>query len=245
MNSLVIFKEEIVEASSDTKLARITGQHLRYLEELHDLEVGRKLKLNVLNGPIGYGEILNYTKSELTLKFSGNLAPIPLCPISLIVAVPRPQTQKKIIHLASSVGIKRLIFVRCANTEKSYLSSKSISVDGIFWEMIKGLEQSGQSLAPDIFVAPKFNPFVQDELPKLIQENQTRILFDTTTSEKSLHDSAPSIEEAILAFGPELGWNDHERVMFKSLGFITALLGARILRSETAVALALGRYLKN
>lgn len=245
MNSLIILKEEIVEIQNGDSLARISGQHLSYLKELHDLQVGRKLKVNILNGALGYGEIIESSRDSISVKFSGETSPAPLHPITLIVAVPRPQTQKKIIHLASSVGISRLIFVRCANTEKSYLSSKSISKEGIFWEMIKGLEQSAQSLTPEIYVINKFNPFIEDELPILLKNNQTRILFDTTISESDPYEAKMNLRESLLAFGPEAGWNDYERGKFKGLGFTTVNLGPRILRSETAVALALGRNLNN
>ncbi len=243
MNSLIVLKEEISEQTGGRLTAVIRGQHLRYLRDLHDLEKGRKLKINILNECLGYGEITASSAEELVLQFTKIDQPKPLNAITLIVAVPRPQTQKKIIHLAASVGVARLMFVRCANTDKSYLTSKSLHPDAISFEMMKGLEQSGQSLAPNISVWERFKPFFEDTVPDLLRENQRRIIFDTVDLSGVKAVSNMTASESVLAFGPESGWNDHERATLKSLGFSVMGLGPRILRCETAVALALGRFI--
>jgi RsmE family RNA methyltransferase len=236
MNSLIIFPEELTGS-----IARISGKHLSYLRELHDLKVGRKLPVNLWKQSLGYGEILEDKNSELIVSFTPGLSPLPLNPVILIVAVPRPQTQKKVIHLAASLGLAAVHFVRCENTEKSYLSSKSLSPENIQWEIVKGLEQSGDPNPPQIEVHQRFKTFIEDIAPGIISNCGSKIIFDTVPDNCQ---SARKLETpAVFAFGPEAGWNDFEREKFKGLGFSAASLGPRILRCETAVALALGKIL--
>jgi RsmE family RNA methyltransferase len=237
MNSLIIFKEEL-----SGNIATITGTHFRYINELHDLKLGRILPVNLLNGDCGRGEIIELNEDSLKVSFKPERASLPLNPITLIVAVPRPQTQKKIIHLASSLGLKELHFVRCINSEKSYLSSKSLSEEGIKWEVIKGLEQSGESIAVTVKVHDRFKIFIEDIFPKLVKEPCQKIIFDTVPVIAEDRGTRPA--DTVLAFGPEAGWSDYERERFNELGFKTESLGSRILRCETAVALALGRFVK-
>jgi RsmE family RNA methyltransferase len=236
MNSLIIFPEELNGA-----VAKIAGKHLTYLRELHDLKIGRKLPVNLWGQSRGYGEILEDRKSELLVSYTPGQQPLPLNPVVLIVAVPRPQTQKKVIHLAASLGIEAVHFVRCENTEKSYLSSKSLTPDNIRWEVVKGLEQSGDPNPPHIEVHQRFKTFIEDVAPQILSTGRAKILYDTVGDNLK---ETPNLEaSAVLAFGPESGWNDFEREKFKELGFSTESLGPRILRCETAVALALGKIL--
>jgi RsmE family RNA methyltransferase len=43
-----------------------------------------------------------------------------------------------------------------------------------------------------------------------------------------------------LAVGPERGFSDRERILFKERGFILATFGKRILRTETVCSAAVG-----
>ena len=44
--------------------------------------------------------------------------------------------------------------------------------------------------------------------------------------------------ELVLAFGPERGWSNAERAALRGSGFVLAHLGSRVLRTETAVVVA-------
>jgi RsmE family RNA methyltransferase len=41
-----------------------------------------------------------------------------------------------------------------------------------------------------------------------------------------------------MALGPERGWGDRDRALLRKEGFLLAHLGARVLRSETAMVAA-------
>ena len=48
---------------------------------------------------------------------------------------------------------------------------------------------------------------------------------------------------AIIAIGPESGWNEFEVETFRSLDFFVTTLGPRMLRVEVALTVMLGSFL--
>jgi len=220
MNSLIIFKEEI-----NGSIATIKGAHLKYLQDLHDLKVGRNISVAQLYGQIGKGIITTSNKLEVIIEISLNSLPPLREPTSLIVAIPRPQTQKKIIHLATVLGISELHFVRCENSEKSYLSSHILRQEDLLYELIKGLEQCCDSTPPTVKVHPFFKAFIDDYLKIQINNDPTAtsIICDTTPLDQNLKLSSicklNKGSPCQIAIGPESGWNDFEREEFKKLGF--------------------------
>lgn len=64
---------------------------------------------------------------------------------------------------------------------------------------------------------------------KIILDNKGEETFRLSQMDFSHSDAA------ILAIGPERGWSDRERGLFAKSGFVSALIGERILRTETAV----------
>ena len=71
------------------------------------------------------------------------------------------------------------------------------------------------------------------------------VLLDIDADARPLSSMDLSGGAVTLAIGGERGWSDDERGLFRRLGYVTASMGDRILRSETAavagVALALSR----
>lgn len=241
MNSLIIFPHELKESR-----AHISGPHLKYLTDLHDLQVNRSLPVGIWEGKRGHGFVEAIKDDEIIVNCRFDLEPLPRQKIILVVALPRPQTQKKIIHLASVLGIEELHFVMCERSEKSYLSAKSLEPENIKWEIVKGLEQAVDTIPPKVAIHSRFKPFVEDLLPSILSPIKNRVLYDTTIA--SGHAAVPnSIHKlpALLAFGPEAGWNDFEREQLKRHGLVSTSLGPRILRCETAIALALGGIIQN
>jgi 16S rRNA (uracil1498-N3)-methyltransferase len=68
-----------------------------------------------------------------------------------------------------------------------------------------------------------------------------RIVLAESEQQNLLRDvlqSQPSAQEITLAVGPEGGWTEDELQRFQEAGWISASLGSRILRAETAAIAA-------
>lgn len=248
MNSLIIFPEEI-----RGNIASIQGAHLEYVLLNHSLACGAEVKIGILNGQCGYGTVKSVNPSEIILEITLDKNPLEREDITLIVAIPRPQTQKKIVHLATVLGVKKLYFIRSERSNKSYLQAKTLNPESIKYEIVKGLEQACDSVPPVVDVYPLFKPFLEDvlvsELDSALDSSRAslKVLCDPadpdaaniTAINQNGNDS-----HRVVAIGPELGWNDYERGAFKEMGFNPISLGPRILRCETATAVILAHLIK-
>ena len=75
--------------------------------------------------------------------------------------------------------------------------------------------------------------------------SDTLLLLDNVIGAVPLSEMDLRGKSVAVAIGPERGWSERERRVFLDSGFIPAIMGSRILRTETAavasVALALSR----
>ena len=116
--------------------------------------------------------------------------------------------------------------------EKSY-SDATLYKSGEYKNiMIDGAMQSGFSGLSEV----SFYSSVDDALKDVKEDN--RILLDNVVAKDYL-SSFTLKGSSVLAIGPERGWTDRERSLMLSNGFKPALLGKRILRTETAVVSAI------
>lgn len=92
-------------------------------------------------------------------------------------------------------------------------------------------EQSGRSVLPDLQDVIHMNDWVGSQ--------QGLKVFLDPYAEQTLADIQPDAMHLTLLSGPEGGFSDQERQQAKTAGFIPVRMGARILRTETAVLAAL------
>jgi RsmE family RNA methyltransferase len=159
--------------------------------------------------------------------------------LNLIVGLCRPQTVKKVIEVAVTVGIESLHFVRCERSEKSYLHSDVLSQAKMNTQVHQVLEQVWDARAPEIVIHPRFREFAEDVLG-----SQRRLMLADCASDLpdysellAVCSESDSNEQGSrwIAVGPEAGWNAFERTMFlNDLGAKAFSLGPRILRTEQA-----------
>ncbi|MDD2740030.1 MAG: 16S rRNA (uracil(1498)-N(3))-methyltransferase [Methylomonas lenta] len=84
-------------------------------------------------------------------------------------------------------------------------------------------------------------PLMSDiaELSDWVAEQRGLRVFLDPYAEQTLADFQPDKQHITLLSGPEGGFSDRERQIAQSAGFVPVRLGARILRTETAVLSAL------
>ena len=242
VNLQLIYESELV---SDSR-AKVTGSRVRDLIERRDMCPGVEVQVGVENGLIGTAQIETVSSDFVELSLSLERKPPPKKEIIAVVAVPRPQTVKKLIHLACTLGLKQLHLVRSMNSQKSYLYSNALQKEAIQTELRKGLEQAVDTVAPFIEVHTLFRPFVGDRLSSIaasLPEPQSRLIADTQSTTQlreifSTRSFYPS--STVVAIGAETGWSSYEIEQFQKGGFLSVSLGDRILRVETALTVLVG-----
>jgi RsmE family RNA methyltransferase len=114
---------------------------------LHILDVLRRrpgddFDAGLIDGPRGKATLVSVQDASLTLRFAWGQEPPPLDPITLIAGLPRPQTARKVLQEATSLGVGAMHFVTCDKSEVGY--SRSILWSSGEWRrhLIAGAQQA-------------------------------------------------------------------------------------------------------
>lgn len=198
--------------------------------------------IRVVSQNIGYGKakIIESDKESMTIEIIDLEPPLKRFPIHVVVAIPRPQTVKKTIQTVSSLGATSLHFIRSANSEKSYLTSKAIKDFEIQKEVRQAMAQTGDSIPLQVHVHSKFKPFFEDFVPNNYPE-ALRLVAQPSEGLSPYFSAIKS--ETIISFGPEKGWPDYELNLMYNQGFTQYSIGPRMMRLEIAVTSILGRLI--
>lgn len=236
MNSILFYPEE-VGPGGDIELRGVRARHA--VEDFHDVAEGISLPASILGGARGRATYRCISSESVKLLFQPTAEPLPRSPFTLVVAVSRPQTIKKVIQAGVFLGIERLLFVRTELTQRSYLSSRELRPERIAHEIERALEQCCDSVAPIIEVHRALRDVLESEPPR-----RWAFFADTPSPEVPSCRQAPDScrgdpsESVILAIGPEKGWSSHEQKLFREAGFLPLSLGERVLRVDAAVYVA-------
>lgn len=159
-------------------------------------------------------------------------------PISLLIGLSRPQTMKKIFAAAGEIGCREIRIFVSENGDPAYAQSSlwrggNDEIRGI---LRKAAEQTCTTFLPRV----RFFSTLAEACGGLAG---TRLALDVYDAEKSLGEiefpQTAAENPLALAIGSERGWTNSERCVMRERNFIFAHLGARVLRVETAVSVAL------
>lgn len=216
---------------------RLTGRRLAHVVSVHRASVGDQLRVGLLDGLMGEGVVTAIDDAALSMTVSLHEQPPPKQPVILVLALPRPKMLKRILQMVTTLGIEHLVLLNSFRVEKSFWQSPWLRADAIHEQLLLGLEQARDTVMPRVTLAPRFKPFVEDQLPELLQGRQGLLAHPVGG-----HPCPASLPMPfLLVIGPEGGFIPYEVEQLQRAGLMTVGLGSRILRVETAVAVALGR----
>lgn len=235
MNLLLFHRHEC----EDGRLRLAAGdRRLLHICEVLASRRGDSLRAGELNGPRGVVELCRdpLPDQDLELRFVATDRPGPPMSGQVFLALPRPQSLKKVLFLLPQIGVRRLVLLRSSRVEKSFFHSPLLHKGEWRRHLWLGMEQAGQSLMPELRIHQYFRPFIEDQVPKLTSSGARLLLHPGPDGNDDLV-SRPALPggEWALAIGPEGGWQEHELDAWRSAGFTPIGLGARILRVESAL----------
>jgi len=219
---------------------------------VHVLEILRRSEgdvfdVGLVNGPRGKATLIMIKPDALTLDFLWGDSPPLLPPLTLLIGLPRPQTARKILHEATTLGVSALHFVATDRGEPSYADSTLWSSGEWRRHLLAGAAQAFCTRIPEVSFGKKLSEAIAGLSPQA-----TRVALDNYESPVSLaatvklHATANTTQTAagggpfvVLALGSERGWTGAERDLLRANGFTLAHLGPRVLRAETACVAAI------
>lgn len=215
----------------------ISDSRLQHLLEVHGKDSGDSVRVGEINGDMGNAKIISIDKNEAILEATLDQAPPAKLPLTLIVALPRPKMLRRILRSVAEFGVSELHLINSFRVEKSFWQTPVLQDPVIEQYLLQGLEQSRDTHLPKINLHKRFKPFVEDDLPGLIQ-GKTALL-----AHPGEYPSCPRgvTEPSLLVIGPEGGFIPYEVDMLERAGCQAVSLGPRILRVENAVTSLLGR----
>jgi len=197
--------------------------------------VGESFDVGIRNGARGKAIVAEIGLSEVTLRFEWGEEPSALYPIDLVVGLSRPQTNRKILQEATSLGVRSMRFATTERGEPSYADSKLWTTGEWERHVVAGVEQAFDTRVPDV----AFGMGLEEALQFVGSNAVARLALDNYEATTHLGQVARGTDAFALAIGSERGWTNAERELLRKSGYTLVHLGDRPLRTETAVVAAI------
>jgi RsmE family RNA methyltransferase len=235
MNLILLLEEDFLHSDR----VCLSGRRYDHIVNIHRAVVGDELRVGLLNGLIGHGKILSLNPHQLEMGIVLDRQAAEPLPVTLLLALPRPKMLRRILQSITSMGVKEIYLINSYRVDKSFWNSPLLQPEKLQEQLILGLEQSCDTILPQVYLRPRFKPFVEDELPDISSGTTAYVAHPGTGMDCPRTFQSP----ASLAIGPEGGFIPYEVEKLQSCGFIPVNLGERILRVETAVPVLLSRFI--
>jgi RsmE family RNA methyltransferase len=234
MNLILLFSDDFVSPN----VVRLSDYRATHIREVHRAPVGKTLRVGLAGGATGEGKVIRVEGDaiEIETRIPEGRPTTPA--LSLVLALPRPQTLKKVLEGIGAVGVRELVLVNTERVQKSFFSSRLLKDDAWMRHLRFGMEQGGKTYLTAVSVHASFAEYFEkagDALPgdtiRIVTHPATgRTLWDT-----ELARSHPRGRRILCAVGPEGGWIEPEVQQLREKGFQTVSLGNTIHRVENAV----------
>ncbi|MGE8393155.1 16S rRNA (uracil(1498)-N(3))-methyltransferase [Pseudomonas sp. BIGb0427] len=233
MNLLLLEEADFIAADRVV----LADRRFTHMQEIHRVAVGDSLRVGRIGGLMGQAEVLRLEGHEAELKVSFDQPPPAKLPLTLVLALPRPKMLRRVFQTVATMGVPKVILVNSYRVEKSFWQTPFLEPEAIREQLILGLEQTRDTVLPEVIIEKRFKPFVEDRLPA-ISEGTLGLV-----GHPGQYPPCPRglNEPVTLAIGPEGGWIPYEIDLLGKAGLAPVQLGERILRVETAVTALLAR----
>jgi len=233
VNLLLLEEADFIAAD----LVVLRDRRLTHMQEVHRVAVGDSLRVGRIGGLMGSAEVLRLDANEAELRVSLDRPPPAKLPLTLVLALPRPKMLRRVFQTVATLGVPKVVLVNSYRVEKSFWQTPFLEPEAIREQLILGLEQTRDTVLPEVIIEKRFKPFVEDRLPAISAGTLGLV------GHPGNYPPCPrGLDEPVtLAIGPEGGWIPYEIDLLGKAGLQPVQLGERILRVETAVTALLAR----
>ena len=212
------------------------SRQVEHLKTHVNVQVGDTLRVGVKEGKRYLTEVVAVEEQLVMVRpLHEEVVPAKLS-VTLIIAMPRPKVLRRLIMDSVTLGVEKIILLHSYRVDKSYWQSPFLQQLDQYVNL--GLEQAGDTIAPQIEIYKRFKPFVEDVLPNMISADCPAYVAHPYTQNKMPF----AIDHpCTILIGPEGGFIPYEIDLLEKNGCLAFSLGNRIIRTETVIPYVLGR----
>lgn len=237
MNCLLLEADEL---EAEDGIVRLSGRRRRHADEILKAREGDTLRVGVIDGELGLGEIVRLDREVLELAVHLDGPAPPKLPLQVVLALPRPPVFRRLLSTIASLGAESILVVGTKRTEKSFWNSHVVEPDAVRERLLLGLEQAKDTRLPEVAFQRYFEPLVDELLPARIEGRRALLPHPG-----SIAPCPHAVEGAVTVFiGPEGGFLDYEVERLAGIGFEPVALGERVLRVEPVIPMLVGRLFR-
>ena len=229
------FFTDALRFDTDTKEAVIDGEDGRHIARSLRMRIGEALTVSDGNGFDYDGEIESISGDTVTVRLMERYInkSEPTLHVTLYPGMPKSDKLELVVQKATEIGaysITPVLTDRCVSRPDAKSAAKK--QERLQRIALEAAKQSGRGTIPQIGTLTGFKEAVQNA-------KGTKILFYEGGG-LPLSKCLPANETEVSVFiGPEGGFAPEEVEFARENGVVTATLGPRILRTETAPLAAL------
>lgn len=237
--NIVLF--EASELQADATL-HLQNRRAVQLLEVKGVVKGSKIRAGAYGGAIHLAEVVAVGTDEVVLKLdtSTHVHQASSLNLTLVLALPRPQSLKKVLQTIAELGVQRVILTGADRVQKSYFQSKVLEAQNLANHITLGMEQAITTAKPEVVIVKRLEEAFEatpKDSRKFLAHPAASILF-----EEALSDDYQEAVHSVIAVGPEGGWSSPERLSFSEQGYTEVSSGLRMLRVDTAVSLFVAQF---
>jgi 16S rRNA (uracil1498-N3)-methyltransferase len=228
--------------------AEISGDDARHLTRVLRVEPGERYEISD-NRNVFLAEIETARKEHVVFRTLEKLAPpVPEARMVLCAALIKFDRFEWMIEKATELGVERIVPVEAARSEHGLERAAHKRVERWRRIALEASQQSRRTHLPEIDEPIGFREALAiPETGRDISRRIFRFVFDEDPAAPPLPSILPAeraaSDEIAMLIGPEGGWTDEERAVFRSdehgARWTPVSLGSTILRAETAAIAAL------
>lgn len=241
MNLLILTEDD----RGDGGLFIVGGKRRRHIIGVLRAAVGDRLGVGLVDGPVGTGIVRAIEDDRIVLECQWLEEVRQSRPeIDIVCALPRPQTFKKVLQVAATMGVRRVHFVNANRVEKCFFSASVTRGERIRYYLEKGLSQGKRTRLPKVSINHRFRCFFEEVVRRLEADEHGKVvkLVADVECESYLNSSLlEGADQIIIAIGPEGGWTPFELEIMRAEGFGMFKLGDWPLRVENALVATLAQ----
>ncbi len=201
------------------KTLKVDGEEHKYLFKVRRLKLGETLSLRDLKTPVDYKyKIIDIDKKSATLSLvDAKSIDEDFGDLHIAWCMCEPKIVEKTLPSLNELGVKKISFIYCSRSQKNF----KLNLERVEKILINSSQQCGRALLLETQIYSGLEEFLSEHHDVVVIDFSDEIL-------------GRDVDKNSFIIGPEGGFSDEDREIFKKHNLKSYRLKTNTLRSQTA-----------